>query len=60
VVRVTYFDMLHVISVGSDRSLYNESLLLAREITELELGVQKGQENANTTEYNAVEQRIRE
>jgi hypothetical protein len=42
--------------MGSDRSLYNYSLLVARGIRELELGVQKNQkENGNTTahtEYN--------
>jgi hypothetical protein len=33
--------------VGPDPSLYNESLLVARGIRELELGVQESQENEN-------------
>jgi hypothetical protein len=46
--------------MGSDPSLYNESLLVARGIRELELGVQKAQENGNMTAYDRVQQRIRE
>jgi hypothetical protein len=41
VVRATHSDMWNVFSMESDPSLYNESLLVARGIRELELGVQK-------------------
>jgi hypothetical protein len=40
----------------SDPTLYNESLFVATGIRELELGVQKSQENGNTMAYNGVQQ----
>jgi hypothetical protein len=42
--------------VGSDPSLYNENLPVARQIRELKLGVQKSQENGNATAYKEVQQ----
>jgi hypothetical protein len=49
-----------VFSVGSDQSLYNESLFVARGIRELELGVQNGNtmEYNREWEYNGVQQRM--
>jgi hypothetical protein len=42
--------------MGPDPSLYYKSLLfVARRIRELELGVQKSQENGNTTAYIGVQ-----
>jgi hypothetical protein len=35
----THFDKTHVFSTGSDPSLYNESLFVARGLRELQLGV---------------------
>jgi hypothetical protein len=55
-VRAKHSDTSHVFSAGSDLSLYNKSLLVARGIRELELGVQKTKENGNTTVYNGVQQ----
>jgi hypothetical protein len=55
-VRATNSDTWHVFYMGSDPSLYNGSLLVARVIRGLELGVQKIQENGNTTAYNGVQQ----
>jgi hypothetical protein len=48
-----------VFYMGSDPSLYNESLFVARGIRKLEFGVQKSQENGNKMAYNGVQQRIR-
>jgi hypothetical protein len=45
-----------VFPVWSLPRLHNESLLVAREIRELELGVQKRQENENPTAYSGVQQ----
>jgi hypothetical protein len=56
VVRAMHCDTSYVFSMRSDPGLYNESMFVARGITELESGVQKRQEKRNTTVYKGARQ----